>query len=304
MQAEYVSVRQINRRVPRSLERICCKALAADPKRRFSSALELAHALGRAQARRWTQAAVLAILPLCAVVLVASKLTERPAKEAQRAAFPAQAARVPPPLLQVVSLDVVHFRSDPLEEVGRIGPISNATREGDAVRVEARLNEPAHFYLIALNPDGKVQLCLPSQENEATKNGSEIQFEESTYFPLTDGPGMQVFVVVAGRQALPAFESWEGRDALKRRWKHLASEDVHGVWVYQDGKMKPVSSGPRGALEKRFDGRPVLFHEVCDYLAGSPGVDVMQAVAFPVRPRSPATDRSSGKKEEPPSLHR
>jgi serine/threonine protein kinase len=293
MQAEYVPVRQINRRVPRSLERICRKALAADPRRRYSSALELGQALVRTQAIRWIEAASLTLLALLAVILGVSMLAERPAKEARRAGSPAQAAPVPLPPLRIVSLDVLHFHSEPFEEVGRIGPISSAAREGDAVRVQARLNESAHFYLIALNPDGKAQLCLPPQENEAPKNDSEIQFEESTFFPLTDGPGMQVFVVLAARQSLPPFARWEGGDALKRRWRHLASDNVHGVWDYKEGLVTRVSSGPRGALEKRSDGRPAMLREVCDDLASIPRIEAVRAIAFPVMPRTPAADRSS-----------
>jgi hypothetical protein len=236
---------------------------------------------------------VLISLFLCAAVLVVSGLMERPAKEARGTGSPSRAAAVPTPLLRILSLVVVHFHSEPLEEVGRVGPISNSATEGDALRVQARLNEPAHFYLIALNPDGKVQLCMPSHENDAPGLDSEIQFEESTYFPLNDGTGMQAFVVLAARRALPPFERWDGRDVLKRRWRHLAAEDVHGVWVYQEGNIKRVSSGPRGALEKRPDGRPALFQEVCEDLASAPGIDAVGAIAFPVMPRSAATDRSS-----------
>src|SRR5207253_2793446 len=69
MKAEYVPVHQINRRMPRAMEQICHKALAADPERRYRTAVELERALGWFLARRWigiaaaglTAAAVLAV---------------------------------------------------------------------------------------------------------------------------------------------------------------------------------------------------------------------------------------------------
>src|SRR6202034_4268175 len=57
-----VPVRQVNRRVPRTLERICHKALAADPERRYRSAVELERALRWFVARRWIAGAGLAAI--------------------------------------------------------------------------------------------------------------------------------------------------------------------------------------------------------------------------------------------------
>ncbi len=47
LKAEYLPVRQVNPRVPRALERICHKALAADPERRYRTAIELELRLAR-----------------------------------------------------------------------------------------------------------------------------------------------------------------------------------------------------------------------------------------------------------------
>jgi tRNA A-37 threonylcarbamoyl transferase component Bud32 len=71
---QYIPVRQINRRVPRSLERICHKALAADPERRYGTALALECALRRYLARRRLTMAALAALCSMAVTLIALRM--------------------------------------------------------------------------------------------------------------------------------------------------------------------------------------------------------------------------------------
>ena len=99
-----------------------------------------------------------------------------------------------------------------------------------------------------------------------------------------------MFAVLAARKPLPPFQSWKGRDGLEYRWKHVAADDSPGVWVFQDGKVISRSSGVRGPLEKRPDGRPALFQEVCEFLAGTPGVEAITAIVFPVKPAASVAD--------------
>jgi tRNA A-37 threonylcarbamoyl transferase component Bud32 len=78
MGVQYVPVRQINRRVPRSLERICHKALAADPQQRYDTALALEYALRRYLARRRITMAGFAALCAMAVTLIALQVLTPP----------------------------------------------------------------------------------------------------------------------------------------------------------------------------------------------------------------------------------
>jgi serine/threonine protein kinase len=78
MSAEYLPVRQVNRRVPRALERICHKALAPDPERRHRTAVELERDLRRFLARRRVAAAGLVLASLLAVALAAPFLPGGP----------------------------------------------------------------------------------------------------------------------------------------------------------------------------------------------------------------------------------
>ncbi len=265
MKAEYVPVRQLNRRVPRALERICHKALAADPERRYRSATELERALRRFRGRPWIVAAVLIVLSLMAATLIGPR----------------------PRPLPIDTFEVTHFRfrDDHEDAFGRIGWSTQPILENDRVHVSARLQAPAYGYLIALNPDGKDQLCRPSDHRERPPRSVEIGLEESTYFPLTDGSGLQVFVAIASHQPLPPYEEWTGRDILRQGWKDVKADAVSGVWEYKDGKLTLISSASRGALENRSEPASLRrFRAVCDDLAKLAGVDAIQAIAFPVRP--------------------
>ena len=183
----------VNPRVPRRLERICLKAMAQDPERRYRTAGELGRAMRRFRRRPWMVAVGAAILGLAALAFFIAP------------AAPSMAPRV-------VSLEVRHFRGEPPTALGTIGKTPGPILFDDDVRVFAQLNTPAYCYLIALNPDGSVQLCHPDTETGPPPRSDQIVYPiDSKYFPLTDGTGFQGFVVLASRQPLPSFARWKGR---------------------------------------------------------------------------------------------
>ncbi len=291
IKVEYVPVRQINRRVSRDLERICDKALAADPQRRYRTADELKRALRWFRARRWIMMASLAVLALSALALIAPRPQSRPsgpepvvnppATAAPRAELPSALSSGVPPKL--VSFVVDQSRGDPPQPFGPIGLSTQPILLDDDVRISARLDVPAYCYLIALNPDGKVQLCHPPGASEPPLPSAEIDYppDELSYFPLTDATGLQAFVVVASRKRLPPYAQWKGIDGLARLWK---PEAVNRVWRYDGHRFEPISSLPRGEPRKR-SGPPAPFQEVCKYLGALPEVETIHAIAFPVRPK-------------------
>jgi CHAT domain-containing protein/serine/threonine protein kinase len=91
LNAEYLPVRQVNPRAPRALERICHKALAADPERRYRTAVELERALRWFLARRQIAAAGLIVLSLLAAALIAPRPRPRQS-DPGRAVIPPSAA--------------------------------------------------------------------------------------------------------------------------------------------------------------------------------------------------------------------
>jgi hypothetical protein len=141
---------------------------------------------------------------------------------------------------------------------------------------------PAYCYLIALNPDGKVQLCEP-KEAEAPARLDQIDYPlGNEYFPLNDGIGLQAFVLLASRRPLPPFGQWDGRAGLP--WKSVQAKDG-SVWESDGHTFEPRSSTRRGQ-PREGPGAPRPFEEVCKYVAKLPGIEAVRAIAFPVmKPR-------------------
>jgi serine/threonine protein kinase len=204
-----------------------------------------------------------------------------------RVRHPGSAPPLPPSVpikeaapLRIESLDVEVFRGDPPALQGTIGVLSRAVRFDDNVRVRARLSAPGYCYLIALNPDGSVQLCPKAQENTPPSVQSEIVYpaDPEGYYGLTEGTGLHAFVVVASRKPLPAFDSWPARTGLP--WNSTSSG---GAWRFDGQHFVYLGSPDRS--ERRIPATaPAPFADVCRYLSELPEVHMVQAMAFPVLP--------------------
>jgi serine/threonine protein kinase len=280
---QQVSPRLANPRVSRALERICMKALEPDPARRYRDAADLERALRRYLARRWIATSGLAVVPLLALASLAPRSASQhpPAADKSSVVLPAPES-APAAAPRIISFGVWHFRGDPVVALGRVGLSPEAMRFEDDVRVLARLDTPAYCYLIALNPDGRIKLCFPSKDTEAPSRSREIGYPPSPsgYFGLTDGLGLQVFVLLASREPLPPFVRWDGLAGLP--WKPAEGHEASaGVWRFDGRWIETVSSGPRGEREKQFDS-PRPFKELCESLRSAPGIDAIEAVAFSV----------------------
>ena len=149
------------------------------------------------------------------------------------------------------------------------------------MRVHARLTTPAYCFLIALNPDGKEQLCVPADASTPPTRSDEVSFppDPTEGFGLTDGVGLQAFVLVASRDPLPPYRVWHSRlGGLP--WR--ATEAARG-WRFDGREFVPLD-GERGQV-RTLTGLPAPFAEVCRTIQASPGVTSVQAVVFPVRPK-------------------
>jgi serine/threonine protein kinase len=270
---EQVSPRKVNPRVPRTLERICLKALAPDPKNRFSGAGDLERVLRRFRARRGIAAGASVVLALASMGLLMARTRPGPDHTEPLAIQPLGT-------LRIESFEVRHFRGEePTQSLGTIGKSPEPVLFDDDVRVHARLNRPAFSYLIALNPDGVVTLCSPGRDSDTPARSDRIDYPQGIeYFPLTDGIGIQAFVLVTSREPLPPYARWAGRSGL--HWESLKSGGAV-VWGYDGHTFEPLSSLPRAVPRER-SRPPQTFMDVCTYVAGLTGVDAVQAVAFPV----------------------
>ncbi len=174
-------------------------------------------------------------------------------------------------------------RGEKFEWLGTIGRGTDEARCGDSLRVLVRFDSPVYCYLIALNPDGVIQPCVPELEIDKPKLRDEVGYPGGAkeYFglPDKDGPGLQAFVVVASRAPLPAYAEWAPRSGLA--WKRVIP---NGAWWFDGRWIRSISSGHRGVVTTDSDS-PRSFQELCDFLSKLPGIEVSQAIAFPVRER-------------------
>jgi predicted Ser/Thr protein kinase len=276
-------------KVPRRLERICLKAMEADPSRRHSSAEALAHDLDAFLARPRRLAVLTGLLLLAAVL--AAGLTflpiwpQPPTGSNAAGAGEMFVSPIPAVPLRVEALEVeLHRRQpEPPRSLGRIGiDVFGGRYQDDDVRVHARLSAPAYCYVIALNPDGKDQLFFPEDPGSPPPRRAQIDAPADSLigFGLTDGAGLQGVVLVASRQPLPAYAEWvKGLASLP--WKPDPST---GVWRFDGERFDsaPEPDHPRGPQRTLADA-PKTFVETCRAFHGRPGVAAMAALAFPVR---------------------
>jgi len=162
---------------------------------------------------------------------------------------------------------------------------SDPPRLKDLVRVKVTLSRPAYSYLIALNPNGTIQFCAPVGGIVPNSPRPELDFPEDpgNYFALTDGVGLQAFVVVASDRSLPAYESWKTQVPSGLAWSPV---DCEGFWTY-DSAAPSDAARFRGKLRGdilRRESAPEILISLCDRLLRSPGVTLVRAVAFPVKP--------------------
>ena len=196
----------------------------------------------------------------------------------------------PAPPLKIAELRVELHRREPPQALGAIGSDVFAGRyEDDDVRVHARLTTPGYCYLIALNTDGKDQLCFPADEAKAPPPSADINFpaDPTEGFGLTDGVGLQSFVLVASGEPLPPYRAWRFRLG-DLPWR--ATETGRG-WRYDGQRFEPLDGrrfepwrGERGVARKLTD-LPAPFVEACRALQARPGIATIKAVSFPVLPR-------------------
>jgi serine/threonine protein kinase len=261
--------RQLDPTIPVPLEAVCLKALARDPAQRYRSVEDFQRAL-RSYLRRRRVALGL---------VIAALLVSVPALA--RALRPAPARPVP----RITAFEVTHYRGDPPTYLGTIGLLPQTILRDDDTRILARLDRPAYCYLLALNPDGRVTLCSPEDAGTVPLPATEIGYPRAAdgYYGLTDGVGLQAFVLIASRDPLPAFSAW--RPAAAIPWTRAPAA---GTWRYDGRWYEPLDPARRGPRSR--SGPPAPFKAACAYLERLPGIDAVHAVAFPVSPADPGED--------------
>jgi hypothetical protein len=158
-----------------------------------------------------------------------------------------------------VQLRVLHYERREGEDV-RMGPIGGKSMEAlfnDRVVVQVDLSEPGYCYLIGFNFNGKEQLLWPRDGKKKRGDATLVPpllkrvqcpplpaaGEKQRGLKLDDDErgGIQAYVVVASRQALPAYAAWKRERAAKIPWRYQAAGP--GVWRSDSETLDTVEAG-------------------------------------------------------------
>ena len=90
----------------------------------------------------------------------------------------------------------------------KLGTDAYWAHEGDQAALGARLPEPYYYYLISFRPDGRMELCPPSRDNEQPSATSSVSSPLGRAIDLNNGTGLQAFALVASHAPLPAYRAW------------------------------------------------------------------------------------------------
>jgi hypothetical protein len=104
--------------------------------------------------------------------------------------------------------------------------------------------------------------------------------DQALYYGLTDGAGLQAFVLVASSKPLPPFEQW--KPAAKLTWPPT-QDAVDSAWRYDGRSFEPMPEARVRGQVRRKSGPPRQFAEFCQFLRAQPEIDALNALAFPVK---------------------
>jgi hypothetical protein len=190
-------------------------------------------------------------------------------------------------------MKVDQYRRSPRPQfIGVLGDTSDVAHFDDLVKVRAELSEPAYCCLMVLKTNGDSFVYIPhaDPESQASKvkvltypDPAKHADGKIDYYALNDSEngGAHAFVLLASRQPLRDESQWRSTLA-DIPWK---PGQLSGVWQFDGSKLQHLmaSRGVESAPESELD----LFERTCKTLKKLPGVDAMQAVAFPVLPKPP-----------------
>jgi serine/threonine protein kinase len=204
------------------------------------------------------------------------------------------------PHVQIAAMTIEHFRpragaaGETIEDLlGTLNDYRNSViLENDSVRISATLSTRGYAYLIALHPNGQLQLYYPDREDKVPPQVSQIECPTQTSgdgyqntLPLIDGTGLQAFVLVASGRPLRPYRDWIKDLKGSLRWRP-SEADADGVWRCDGAgsfKRQDLTTTRSEARKSRMTAPPT-FVETCNLLAGRPEVKAIRAWAFPVRP--------------------
>lgn len=272
------------------LREVILRATSNDPSSRYASvaelsaALEACHRPARANAARRLWA--LALVPVLALVIVA--LMWRPTTNTGATTAPPSGGAASA-AVEVTSFKVLRYRyRADVGETSPLGPINEANPAAqfdDDVTVHATLGQPAYFFLLSLDTNGAVKLRLPNADDAAPQPASFLDYPSlpthagDLTYPLSDGPGVQGFMLLLSMKPLPPWNEWVARHGTPR-WEPNP-EEIKAPLEF-DGHLLRIAIATRG------EPRPVrgnLKLGPIEWARDIPEIETARLIAFPVLPK-------------------
>jgi CHAT domain-containing protein/tRNA A-37 threonylcarbamoyl transferase component Bud32 len=186
--------------------------------------------------------------------------------------------------LEITALQVNHCRDNGKKEIGNLRTSDVAVVVNDDVQISATWTAPAYCYLIAFNPDGEEQLCLPTAaDGRGARDARPVVSDQLHYPPdkkafVLDAKGLQAFVLVASTKPLPPYATWRAK-AGRIPWTYVNSS-ADSRWHF-DGQEFTRFPRDRGKLVTT-EEVPERLRRLCEFFKRRPEFEVVQAFAFPV----------------------
>jgi serine/threonine protein kinase len=288
--------RELNPAVPRRLEQIVLKALAANPAQRYATAAEFRQALRWSRLRSWRRAAVrLAglIMTVCGLFVPVMMMLQMLDMNLSPAERPAEATLpIPmPPLTGELTVRIWspagglgNKRGWKVDEPGALPVLP-----GEQVHLEAQLSQPAYAYLLWLNGQGEVASLYPWRNRSfgarpSTESASPVRHSPTELdrgWPMAGPPGLETALLLVRSTPLPPKIDLA---ALIGRLPASPLRDPREVAVRGFDPGQPVGALDRGmhrglAAEAERIDEPLL--QVMEKLR--PHFDVIRAVRFAYR---------------------
>jgi len=259
-------------KVPRRLERICLKAMAAEPAGRYATAEAFQRALERNLA---TPKLVGILAVVCGVALLAgllfpflSRTMNQSAPEPGKAgaerthrdqlASVASALPAPRELLKGrINLLVLKSKDGTRRRLRLQDPGAVPLRAQDEFRIEARLDRPAYLYLFWIGSEGKVAPLYPWKEHDWSRRPAEERKVTGAELPeIVDQileipaspPGLETLVLLAREDSpLPRADEAKLAEGLSGVPIPLPVATNKAVWI-EDGEE--VVFDPTGGAKR------------------------------------------------------
>ncbi len=178
-------------KVPRRLERICLKAMAAEPATRYATADALANAL-KAYLRRPRLVGALSLMLLTpAVALGAWSIWPSPPPP-PTAPGPVARPSAPTTLTGELTVQVWSGGAGGKRGLNIADPGALPLRAGEQVHLEAKLSQPAYPYLLWLDGQGKVSLLYPRKDLKFGASPSGESARETVHSPEARDEGLKL----------------------------------------------------------------------------------------------------------------